>query len=218
MVGHVVSRVAHAIVKLGPTDSACEVYGGLAERMPHNVPFALGMGSIRDLRQELHSWERVWDWVSSLAIRLDRPILVNIPFKDGSSQTQAIAPPTWSRERLAGYIAGHHDVLEAEFGPIGRLEGLWVTLQGECPHDHTQMLNELRQTDDTGARRLAQPLLARALNDQDDAAGARGLTTTRRSTQRTVMPKPSPQDSTIQLVPPLRRLPLLIARSLPFFR
>jgi hypothetical protein len=45
-----------------------------------------------------------------------RPIGVNLEGHDGNSTTAFIAPRVWSSERLAGWVAGHHQALEAAFG------------------------------------------------------------------------------------------------------
>ena len=56
-----------------------------------------------------------------LAGTVGRPIGVNLPAADGSSRTAFLAPRSWTEERLAGWIAGHHAELEAEFGVVARV-------------------------------------------------------------------------------------------------
>lgn len=114
------SRTLHVCTNLRASDSPSRVYAELAVQMPANVLIALGPGIARELRQELHSWKRVAEWAADLAIRLDRPLLLNFPDRDGSSRSIVLAP-NWSKERLAGWIAGRHAEIEAAFGPIGKV-------------------------------------------------------------------------------------------------
>jgi hypothetical protein len=44
-----------------------------------------------------------------------RPIAVNPPTST-DSRTMLLAPRSWSQERLAGWVAGRRDELEAAFG------------------------------------------------------------------------------------------------------
>jgi hypothetical protein len=115
------NRTLHVGARLGPTDSPSEVYAVLAEGVPHDVLLALGPGVARELRQELHSWEAVARWQGDLARRLDRVVLLNTPERDGSSKTWIVAPPAWSQEGLAGYVAARHEELAAAFGRVERL-------------------------------------------------------------------------------------------------
>jgi hypothetical protein len=102
--------------------SPSETYSLLAEGVPSHVLLLLTSRAVRELRQELHTWERVGEWAAELATRLNRPVALNLPDRDGSSRTMVLAP-NWSHERLAGYVAGRHEELEAEFGPIARVGG-----------------------------------------------------------------------------------------------
>jgi hypothetical protein len=47
-----------------------------------------------------------------------------MPAPDGSSQTAFIAPQEWTQERLKGWVAAHHAVLEAQFGEVAGLRDL----------------------------------------------------------------------------------------------
>lgn len=104
---------------LQSTQSAARTYADLAAAMPINVMVVLGPGSALELRRELGSWEAVASWAADLVVRLGRPVLVNIPERRGS-RTIAIAPG-WSRDRLAGYVAGRHAELEEAFGAAERV-------------------------------------------------------------------------------------------------
>jgi hypothetical protein len=117
-----VSRSLRVLTRLGPCESPAEVYAEMASAVPSDVMLALGPGIYRELRQELHSASAVVSWAADLARQLDRPILLNIPDRDGSSHTVTLAPG-WSQERLAGYVAARHEELAEEFGPIGRIRG-----------------------------------------------------------------------------------------------
>jgi hypothetical protein len=52
-----------------------------------------------------------------VATNVNRPIAANLETGDGTSSTVFISPKGWSEERLSGWVAGHHDVLEEAFGP-----------------------------------------------------------------------------------------------------
>ena len=69
-----------------------------------------------DLVAELGSDEAAFRCLVKLAGNTRRPIAVNLPAPDGST-TVFIAPRDWTEERLAGWAAGHHEALEATFGP-----------------------------------------------------------------------------------------------------
>ena len=51
----------------------------------------------------------------AIATAAGRPIGDNAPTAAGS-RTMFVAPASWSRERLAGYVAAHHAELEDMFG------------------------------------------------------------------------------------------------------
>ncbi len=69
------------------------------------------------LRQECGSDAKAAAWLLKTATRRRRPIGL---YADGT--TTFIAPAGWSAERLGGYVAAQHDVLEQAFGPVARLE------------------------------------------------------------------------------------------------
>ena len=72
-----------------------------------------------DLAEELGSMDAAVGYLLEVVEEVGRPIGANIPTMDGS-RTWFIGPRTWSQERLAGYVAGHHAELEAEFGEVTR--------------------------------------------------------------------------------------------------
>jgi len=76
-----------------------------------------------DLARELGSDDAAARWLSALACEIDKPIGVNVPTgADGSSATAFVPPTGWTAERLAGWVAGQHDELEAAFGPARSVE------------------------------------------------------------------------------------------------
>ncbi|HVQ43185.1 MAG TPA: hypothetical protein VMS54_13290 [Vicinamibacterales bacterium] len=116
------SGALRVLTKLRPFESPAAVYGAMAAHVPPETLVAFGQGAFRELRQELKSVAAVVEWVTELAIRLDRVILLNIPgHHDEESRTVCVAPPGWSNERLRGYIGARHVELEATFGEIGRM-------------------------------------------------------------------------------------------------
>lgn len=58
------------------------------------------------------------------AARMGKPIGLNVEAPDGSAQTVILAPEGWTPERLAGYVAGRHDELEAAFGRVASVEAV----------------------------------------------------------------------------------------------
>jgi hypothetical protein len=116
-------NVARIYTKLPKRAKPTAIYASMARQVPANILLAFGPGVYGELRQELHSIEAVQRWALELADKLGRPVLLNVPDKDGSSNTLAIAPPGWSSERLAGYVGARHQELEAEFGPVEHDQG-----------------------------------------------------------------------------------------------
>jgi hypothetical protein len=89
-----------------------------------SAPLAvLTTAALRHLVHELGSHERAVRFLVWTAERTAKPIGVNVENGDGRSRTVFLAPRTWSRERLRGWIAGHHELLGAEFGEIERIGG-----------------------------------------------------------------------------------------------
>ena len=79
----------------------------------------------RDLADELGGDEAAVRHLLRVATTTGRPLCVNFSIERGS-RTVFVAPRDWSEERLRGWAAGHHEELEAAFGPATpvRLEDL----------------------------------------------------------------------------------------------
>jgi hypothetical protein len=77
--------------------------------------------ALADLEAELGSYEAAYRHLARVAERAGKPLGVNFPTAEGS-WTCFLAPKGWSEERLAGWVAGHHDEIEAAFGPATPLD------------------------------------------------------------------------------------------------
>ena len=71
--------------------------------------------ALADLADELGGYEQAARRLLTIATGANKPIGMNVPTADGS-RTMFVAPAPWSRERLAGYVAAHHEALERQFG------------------------------------------------------------------------------------------------------
>ena len=69
-----------------------------------------------ELVEELGGEQEATRHLIRVATNTGRPIGVNVEDDDGESTTACIAPEGWTRERLAGWIGGKRDELEALFG------------------------------------------------------------------------------------------------------
>ena len=83
--------------------------------------FVITAQALGDLTDELGSMDAALGYLLRLAEDLGHPIGVNIATGADRSSTAFLAPRSWSDERLAGWIAGHHQALEAELGPVVRV-------------------------------------------------------------------------------------------------
>ena len=72
--------------------------------------------SLADLADELGGYEQAARRLLTIATNANKPIGVNAPTGPDTSRTMFVAPRSWSRERLAGYVAAHHEALERQFG------------------------------------------------------------------------------------------------------
>ena len=72
--------------------------------------------AFRDLADEFGGVEATWRHVQRVANRSNRPVGANLLTADGS-RTCFVAPKGWTQERLRGWVAGHHEAIEAAFGP-----------------------------------------------------------------------------------------------------
>ncbi len=69
-----------------------------------------------DLCAELGGEEAAARHLAKIATNTGRPIAANLPNGEGTSTTVFISPKGWGLERLAGWVAGQRDGLEAMFG------------------------------------------------------------------------------------------------------
>jgi hypothetical protein len=72
--------------------------------------------ALLDLERELGGPEQAARHLARLATNTGKPVAVNMPTGPATSRTLFISPKGWSRERLAGWIAGRHEDLENMFG------------------------------------------------------------------------------------------------------
>lgn len=70
-----------------------------------------------DLAAELGGTDQATRHLLKVATNTGAPIAANLTTGDDTSTTVFIAPKGWSEERLGGWVAGHHHVLEEAFGP-----------------------------------------------------------------------------------------------------
>src|SRR5258707_1300328 len=88
----------------------------------HFAPLSLVSGRMLiELSDELGGEDQAGRFLLSVAEEIGRPIGVNIPTAAETSQTIFLAPRAWSSGRLAGWVAGHHEAVEAMFGPATRV-------------------------------------------------------------------------------------------------
>src|SRR4051794_5130495 len=73
---------------------------------------------VAQLEAECGSDEKLAAWLLKLVARRRRPLGLHSPATD---QTIFYAPPDWSSDKLAGYLAVYHEELAAQFGPIARM-------------------------------------------------------------------------------------------------
>jgi hypothetical protein len=71
--------------------------------------------AIRDLADELGGYDQAIRHILRIATNVGKPIGINLPIAEGST-TAFIAPGSWTRERLAGWVGARHAELEAAFG------------------------------------------------------------------------------------------------------
>ncbi len=72
--------------------------------------------SLDDLARELGGYEQAARRLQTIATNADKPIGVNAPTGPDGSRTWFVAPKSWSREKVAGWVAVHHGELERAFG------------------------------------------------------------------------------------------------------
>jgi len=86
--------------------------------------FLLTVRALAELADELGGYSAAAEFLLEIAESNNRPIAVNVETGPDTSSTAFIAPRTWTSERLAGWTAGHHAELEAEFGMISRVSAM----------------------------------------------------------------------------------------------
>ena len=74
-----------------------------------------------DLAAELGSMEAAVGELLSIAESVNRPIAVSVPTGEDMSSTVFISPRGWTEERLVGWVGGHHQELERQFGEVTRM-------------------------------------------------------------------------------------------------
>jgi hypothetical protein len=89
-----------------------------AESAPTVVLTAASLGQ---LSRELKGYRRAVRYLADLATECNRPIGMHAEHASGG-RTVFIPPRHWTPERLAGWIAGRHADIEAQFGSIAGLE------------------------------------------------------------------------------------------------
>jgi hypothetical protein len=77
--------------------------------------------SLAQLEREFRGHKRMVRYLVDLATECNRPIGMHAEHATGG-RTVFIPPRHWSPERLAGWIAGRHVDLAAQFGPIASME------------------------------------------------------------------------------------------------
>ena len=77
---------------------------------------------LAELVAECGGYDRTARRLLELATNTGRPTAVNVP-TEGGSRTMFVAPKIWTQERLAGWVAGHVEELEAAFGPASVARG-----------------------------------------------------------------------------------------------
>jgi len=82
------------------------------------APLTIASGRMLiELADELGGQEAAGAFLYDIAEQTGRPVGVNLLAPDGGSRSVFLAPPGWSQERLAGWVAGHREDIEAAFGP-----------------------------------------------------------------------------------------------------
>jgi hypothetical protein len=69
-----------------------------------------------ELRAELGGSDAAMRHLLRVAENVGTPIGVNFETGEDTSSSAFLAPRSWTQERLRGWIAGHHEVIETIFG------------------------------------------------------------------------------------------------------
>ena len=87
-------------------------------RSAHLAPLTVISGRMLvELVDELDGQEQAGAFLAEIAEDIGRPIAVNVPTAEGS-RSMFMAPRSWSQERLAGWVAGLHEILGQQFGEV----------------------------------------------------------------------------------------------------
>jgi len=70
----------------------------------------------QQLARELGSHDAAMRHLLVVSTKANRPVGCNFPTPDGS-RTAFLAPPTWSQERLRGWVGARHEEIAQMFGP-----------------------------------------------------------------------------------------------------
>ena len=93
---------------------ASTYYDRLIMAVPKTVAVVVSSNMYHLVRQEFGDHEAVAEWLADLVKRRGAPIMLHI-----GGRTIALGPGT--KEQLLGHLGVHHELLEAEFGPIERV-------------------------------------------------------------------------------------------------
>ena len=105
------SNVARVLID---TSRPSELLRAVCSRL--HVPAVVSHRLYAELVAKLGSDEAAVGFLLDLACQVGRPVLLNLPTKDGST-TVLLAPRGWSDERLRGWAGGLSEDLQAMFGP-----------------------------------------------------------------------------------------------------
>jgi len=83
--------------------------------------FIMTRRALDDLAVELGGRPAAAAFLREVVESIGRPVGVSVPTGPETLSTAFIAPRSWTDERLAGWIGGHHEILEAEFGEVSRV-------------------------------------------------------------------------------------------------
>lgn len=75
------------------------------------------------LADELGGPEAAAQRLLEIATFVGKPIGVNLPTGPDESRTTFVAPRSWTRERVAGWVAAHHVELKRAFGAATVMRG-----------------------------------------------------------------------------------------------
>jgi len=81
----------------------------------------VGGRALADLAAELGGHEAAATFVLELAESVGRPVGLNMPAGGGTTSTMFISPRSWSPARTQGWVGGHHQELEQQFGRVTRM-------------------------------------------------------------------------------------------------